>query len=187
VKEQVMMSAKTSFGLYLASAGILAGGIAVAGCSGMLHPDEQAAVYKSLNSHYLSSVMVDQDRRSGVMKLNGVVGGTDRKARAEQLAKEAAPDYTIQDNLRVDTSGIQGMISAAASKSELDSAIEDHFKASIKAHKDLDRQSIQYWANGGTLTLKGAVKSEREKREAEDLAKKVPQVQHVVNDLEVKS
>ncbi len=169
----------------LGLAAILVGALAFAGCSTASHPDEKAAVYQSLNQHDLSSVMVNQNRESGVITLNGIVGGADRKSRAEELAKEAAPDYTINDNIQVDPTGLQGMMSAATTKSELDSSIENHFITSIKEH-NLNPQAIQYWANDGTLTLKGAVRTEREKKEAEELAKKVPQVQHVVNEIQVR-
>jgi hyperosmotically inducible periplasmic protein len=175
--------ARRSFSLGLAA--ILIATIVVAGCSRTSHPDQQAAVYQSLSSHDLSSVMVNQNRESGVITLTGVVGGADRKSRAEELAKAAAPGYTITDNIQVVSSGLQGMITAATAKSELDASIENHFKASIEEHKDLDLRAIQFWANGGTLTLKGIVKTEKERREAEELAQKVPQVQHVVNYIQV--
>lgn len=68
----------------------------------------------------------------------------------------------------------------------LDSAIEDRFKASIETGKKLEKQRIQYSADNGTLYLKGTVESEKEKREVEEMARKVPQVQHVVNDIAVK-
>jgi hyperosmotically inducible protein len=70
--------------------------------------------------------------------------------------------------------------------SNLDSAIEDNFKASIKAHKNLDDQSIRGSAKNGTLVLEGSVKTTAQKHEAEKLAKRVPNVQQVVNELEVK-
>jgi hyperosmotically inducible protein len=171
-------------GISLGLGALLVGTLAVAGCSS--HPDEKAAVYQSLNGHDLSSVIVKQDRKSGAITLSGIVGSADRKSQAEQLAKAAAPDYTITDDIQVDSSGLQGMMATATAKSELDSSIESHFKASIKEHKNLDQEPIQYWANDGTLTLKGAVRTEREKREAEELAKRVPQVQHVVNQIEIK-
>jgi hyperosmotically inducible protein len=56
----------------------------------------------------------------------------------------------------------------------------------IKAHSALNDQSISGDAKNGTLVLKGSVKTEKQKKEAEDLAKKVPNVQQVVNELEVK-
>jgi osmotically-inducible protein OsmY len=185
-EEQNMKRMESECRFCLGLAAIVVSTLAVAGCSRASHPDEQAAVYQSLNSHDLSSVMVDQNRDSGVITLTGIVGGADRKSRAEELAKAAAPDYTINDNIQVDSSGLHGMISAAAAKSELDSSIENQFKASIKEHGNLDQQAIQFWANAGTLTLKGAVRTEREKKQVEELAKKVPQVQHVVNEIEVR-
>ena len=46
-----------------------------------------------LHSHSLNSVSVSQDREKGVMTLNGDVGSNDLKSQAENLAKQAAPDY----------------------------------------------------------------------------------------------
>ena len=74
---------------------------------------------------------------------------------------------------------------ASAVDSKLDSCIEDNFKASIKAHKALDDQSIHAKAKNGTLVLTGSVKTSEQKQQAEKLAKKVPNVQQVVNELEV--
>jgi hyperosmotically inducible periplasmic protein len=57
----------------------------------------------------------------------------------------------------------------------------------IKAHAVLNDQSIRASAKNGTLVLKGSVKTAKQKKEAEDLAKKVPNVQQVVNELEIKT
>lgn len=75
---------------------------------------------------------------------------------------------------------------AGAVAGDLDSAIEDNFKASIKANNALNDQSISGTAKNGTLVLKGSVKTAEQKKEAGDLAKQVPNVQQVVNELEVK-
>ncbi len=48
------------------------------------------------------------------------------------------------------------------------------------------RQAADYLAKNGTLVLKGSVKTAAQKKEAEHLAKKVPNVQQVVNEIEVK-
>lgn len=149
-------------------------------------PNYKMAVYESLDNNDLSSVTVIQNRDTGVITLSGIVGSADRRARAEAVAKEAAPGYTIDDKIQVDSSGLQSMVAAATAKSKLDSTIEDHFEASIKAHKDLVRQTIHYSAYNGTLFLKGAVKTADERKEAEELAKKVPNVQRVVNNIEVR-
>ena len=168
----------------LGPAVVLMGALVVAGCHNQpAHPDEKAGVTNSLSSNNLGDVSVSQDRDKGVMKLTGNVASDDQKTQAETLAKEAAPDYTIANEIGVRPAGESNAGSVA---SNLDSAIEDNFKASIKAHNNLDDQSIHCTAKNGTLVLKGTVKTVDQKKEAEKLAKKVPNVQQVVNELEVK-
>jgi len=169
----------------LPGAALLLGTLAVAGCHNQpAHPDEKTAVNDSLKTNNLGDVSVSQDRDKGVMTLTGNVGTDDQKAQAESLAKQAAPDYTVADEIGVRPAGAQSQAGAVASN--LDSAIEDNYKASIKANKNLDEQSIHYKAKNGTLVLKGSVKTLAQKKEAESLAKQVPNVQQVVNELEVK-
>ena len=169
----------------LGSAAMFAGGLIIAGCQHQpAHADEKAAVTNSLNSNNLSSLSVSQDRDKGVMTLTGDVSSDDQKSQAENLAKQAAPDYTIADEIGVRPLGEQSQ--AKAVDSSLDNGIEDNFKAEIKAHKSLDDQSIHAKVKNGTLVLTGSVKTADQKREAGSLAKKVPNVQQVVNELEIK-
>ena len=169
---------------FLFGAAILLGSaMVIAGCN-KSHPDEKAAVNNSLNSNNLSSVSVSQDRDKGVMTLSGNVDSPESKTRAENLAMEAAPDYTIANEVGVRPPEVPNAGSVA---SNLDSAIEDNFKAAIKAHENLDDQSISGSAKNGTLVIKGTVKTPAQKKEAATLAKQVPNVQQVVNELEVKS
>ena len=169
--------------LMLAPVVVLAGSLLVAGCNKQF-PDEKSAVSNSLSSNNLNAVSVSQDREKGVMTLTGNVASDDLKTQAENLTKQAAPDYTVADEIGVRPPGDQGQ--AGAVSSNLDNAIEDNFKAEIKGHKNLDDQSIHASAKNGTLVLSGSVKTEQQKHEAEVLAKKVPNVQQVVNELEVK-
>jgi hyperosmotically inducible periplasmic protein len=86
----------------LASAAILAGAVAIAGCQNQpAHPDEKSAVTNSLNSNNLSNISVSQDRDKGVMTLTGDVPSGDAKTQAENLVKQAAPDYTVADEIGV--------------------------------------------------------------------------------------
>ncbi len=162
---------------------ILAGALAIGGCHGPAHPDEKSAVTNSLSSNNLSNVSVSQDRDKGVMTLTGNLDSQDAKNQAESLAKQAAPDYTIADEIGVRPPAVANAGSVA---SDLDSAIEDNFKASIKAHENLDVLSISDYSKNGTLVFKGSVKTSQQRKEAETLARKVPNVQQVVNELEVK-
>jgi hyperosmotically inducible protein len=141
-------------------------------------------VTTALSSNNLGNVSVSQDRDKGVITLTGNVETSDLKTQAETLARQAAPDYTIANEIGVRPSGDESQ--ARAVSSNLDSAIEKNFKAAIKAHKALDDQSIDYKAKNGTLVLSGSVKTCAQKIEAESLAKKVPNVQQVVNEIEVK-
>ena len=177
-----MKTTDTRHRILFSSAAILAGAMAVAGCNKPAHPDEKSAVSDSLKNSNLSAVSVSQDRDKGVMTLKGNLDSQDLKTQAENIAKQAAPDYTIADEIGVRPPGA-GEASSVASN--LDSAIEDNFKAMIKAETNLNDQSISGSAKNGTLVLTGSVKTAKQKKEAEDLAKKVPNVQQVVNEIEI--
>jgi hypothetical protein len=99
--------------LILAAAGIGAGPIA--GCRAHQHPDDKSAVYQKLNQNELASVEVFQDRHSGVITLKGVVGSQADRQKAESMAAQAAPGYTIQNHLSVNNTGIMSMAKPNAS------------------------------------------------------------------------
>jgi hyperosmotically inducible protein len=149
------------------------------------HPDVKDAVNSAMTQHGLGVVKVSQDRDKGVLTLTGDVESTDQKAQAEQVAKQAAPDYVVANELAIRPIGAESQ--AKAIDSNLDDGIEDNYKAAIKANKTLDAQSISYKAKNGTLVLTGSVKTAAQKSQAMKLAKGIPNVKEVVNELEVKS
>jgi len=171
-------------GAFLAgSAVLLMGVLTVAGCNNKAgHADEKPAVTSALSNNNLGAVNVSQDRDKGVMTLTGNLDSQDQKNQAENLAKQAAPDYTIADEIGVRPPDASGAGSAASNR---DSAIEDNFKASLKENASLNDQSIHCSAKNGTLVLKGSVKTVAQKREAEKLAKGIQNVEQVVNEIEV--
>jgi osmotically-inducible protein OsmY len=183
--DETMKHTSTRLGWLALGAVLLVGLLALTACENE-HPDDKQAVYNALHGHDLSTIDVFQDRRKGEITLRGIVAGPDQKASAETLTLQAAPGYTIKNQIQVQSAGLEDLEKSAQKNSTLDSAIEDQFKASIETNPKLGKQKIQYSADNGTLYLKGTVNSEKEKQEAEDLAKKVPQVQHVVNDIAVK-
>jgi osmotically-inducible protein OsmY len=183
-----MKHTSTRLGWLALGAVLVVGLLALAGCQNE-HPDNKQAVYNALNAHDLRSIEVFQDRRKGEITLRGIVAAPDQKASAESLTLQAAPGYAIKNQIQVQSAGLEDIEKSAeknANNANLDSAIEDQFKASMENSKRLEKQKIQYSADNGTLYLKGTVNSEKDKLEAEELAKKVPQVQHVVNDIAVK-
>lgn len=161
--------------------------LGLAGCLHRDHPDDRMAVYNALDQHDLRSITVAQDRHAGIITLSGIVGSLDRRQRAGQVAEQSAPGYSVVNRIQVDSSGIQSEIQTANRKAQLDSAIEDRFRTTLATDPALKKDNIQYSAFHGTLTLKGAVKSYQERREAENLAKKIPQVQRVVNEIEIEN
>ncbi len=166
----------------IGASALLAGALVSVGCN-KTYPDQKGAVTDSLKSNNLNAVSVSQDREKGVMTLSGNLASEDMKTQAENLAKQAAPDYRISDEIGVRPPGVAN---TGAVASDVDKAIEDNLKATIKAHENLNDQSISGSAKNGTLVLKGSVKTTAQKNEAGQLARKVPNVQQVVNELEVK-
>src|SRR5215472_7184710 len=182
-KEMNMQQTFLRRGFLISSSAVLAGMLAVAGCHSAQHADEKDAVTNSLKTNSLGEVSVSQDRDKGVMKLSGDVATDAQKDQAGTLAQQAAPDYQIANEIGVRPAAES---QAGAVASALDNGIEDNFKAMIKEHKALDDQSIHGSSKNGTLEVKGSVKTEAQKKEVETLAKKVPHVDQVVNELEVK-
>jgi hypothetical protein len=105
------------FSLVLGMAALVAL-ITVSGCQSAAHPDDKAAVYNTLKQNDLASVEVSLDRGSGVITLKGIVASPDQKAKAETLSRQAAPSYTVTNQLNVEDTGIVSMAkpSAAAPK-----------------------------------------------------------------------
>ena len=149
------------------------------------HADVKDAVDTAMTRNNLGVVKVSQDRDKGVLTLTGDVDSADKQMQAESVAKEAAPGYVVANELAVRPPNADASQMKAVD-SNLDDGIENNYKAAIKAHKNLDDQSIHFDAKNGTLVLKGSVKTAAQKSEAMTLAKSVPNVKEVVNELEVK-
>ena len=165
---------------------IMAVFMCLAGCHRYAHPDNKQAVYTALRANQLNSVEVYQDRDSGVITLRGIVGSADQKAHATTFAQQAAPGYTITNDLQVQSAGLEDLVKAAEVIAAKDRAIEKSYKTALRASTKLRHQRIHYTAEKGTLYLKGSVRTDDEKKDAEDLAGKIPDVDHVVNKLAVK-
>ncbi|HET9087917.1 MAG TPA: BON domain-containing protein [Acidobacteriaceae bacterium] len=180
----IMRQVKMKEALKAISVAGLASVLIVAGCNNKQHyPDQKDAVNSALTQNNLGSIHVSQDRDKGVMTLTGNVPDEAQKAQAEKAAKGAAPSYTIADEI-----GVVPPNNASATKSALsdtDTAIEDNFKAELKKNRALNDQSIDVKSKNGTVVLTGSVKTMAQKKKAGVLAKKVPNVQQVVNELKV--
>jgi len=146
-------------------------------------PDVKDQVSKALSNAGLNDVKVDVDKDKQLVTLKGDVKSQDVKAQAEQVAKRAAGGFVVSNEIGVRPEGEEH--AAGKIDANLDSAIEKDFKAVMIAN-GLDKQHIRADAKNGVLTLKGNVDTAAERAKAEKLAAKVPNVQQVVNELDVK-
>lgn len=179
-----IQSSHSSRGLMAVFAATLLIMFTLTACEREKHPDVKDAVNTAMTRNDLGVVKVSQDRDKGVLTLSGDVETADQKAQAESIAAQTAPGYTIANEIGVRPVGQESQ--AKSVDSNLDDGIESNFKASLKAHKDLDNQHISFDAKNGTLVLTGSVKSPALKAEAQKLAKAVPNVKEVVNEIEVR-
>jgi len=161
---------------------ILAG--ALAGCSDTnKSPEVTDNIRKSLDQAGYKDVSVSQDREKGVVTLTGTVPAEGDKAQAESIAKSSADSQVVADQISVRPPGNES--DAKTVDSDTDKAIEKKLDAVLVKNK-LDR-GVKYDVKNGVVTLKGDVPSQSRRTQVEKLAKTVPDVKQVVNELEVKN
>jgi hyperosmotically inducible periplasmic protein len=115
--------------------------------------------------------------------LGGTVHSDDAKRKAGDVAKSAAGGRVIANEVSVQPVGAESQAKDVASN--LDDAIEKDYKAALIG-KGLDKQHIRFDAKNGVLVLKGSVKSDAQREQAQLLAQAVPNVQQVLNQIDVK-
>jgi hyperosmotically inducible periplasmic protein len=157
---------------------------AIAGCSGTSakSPDVSDSIRKSLDQAGFKNVSISQDRDKGVVTIGGQVGSQSDKLQAESIAKSYAGAQVVADEIAVVPVGAEK--EAKAMNSDLDKGIEQNLDAAlIQNHM---QKSVKYDVKNGVVTLTGEVNSQSKRNNAESVASRVPNVQQVVNDLQVK-
>jgi hyperosmotically inducible protein len=127
-------------------------------------------------------VSVSQDRDKGVVTLTGSVATESDKAQAESVTKAAAGGQVVADEIAVRPPGDES--AAKAVDSDLDKAIEKNLDAALVKRK-MDK-GVRYDVKNGVVTLKGDAVSEGRRSAVEQIAKGVPNVTQVVNEMQVK-
>ena len=145
-------------------------------------PDVADPIRKSLDQSGLKDVSVSQDRDKGVVTLSGKVPSEGDKARAESIAKGIANGQVVADQIVVTPPGNES--EAKDVNEALDSGIEQNLKAAL-IDKKLD-SAVNYKVKAGSVTLTGTVDSEAKRTQAAALAKQIPNVKEVINELQVK-
>jgi len=146
-------------------------------------PDVSDSIRKSLDQAGLKDVSVSQDRDKGIVTLSGQVASENDKSQAESLAKSIAGTQVVADQIAVIPVGAEK--AAKAVNSDLDQGIENNLDAALIQNKMHD--NVKYEVKSAVVTLTGEVNSEEMRSSAERLAARVPNVQQVVNDLQVKN
>ena len=154
------------------------------GCStSTKSPDVSDSIRKSLDQAGFRDVTVSQDRDKGTVTLGGHVAAEADKAQAESLATSIAAGQVVANQIAVTPVGVES--EAKAVNSDLDAGIEKNLDAALitnRLHKH-----VKFDVKNGVVTLTGEVNSQDQRARAEKIASSVPNVQQVVNELEIKN
>jgi hyperosmotically inducible periplasmic protein len=144
-------------------------------------PEVTSQIRSSLDQAGLQSVNVNQDRDKGVVTLTGTVLSDTQRGQAESIAKSIATNQVVSNKIAVQPPNDQN---ASTENSDIDKGIEKNLDAELIKHRL--NHDVKYDVKNGVITLTGDVHSEAQRADAEKLAKNVPNVKQVVNELEVK-
>jgi len=153
------------------------------GCSATSNKaaDVSASIRASLDKAGLKDVSVSQDRDKGVVTLGGHVAAAGDKSQAESIASSIAGAQVVSNEIAVITPGTGS--DTRSVNSDLDKGIENNLDAALITEKLHDR--VKYAVKNEVVTLTGDVDSQSTRARAQSVASAVPNVQQVVNELQV--
>jgi len=156
----------------------------LAGCSHTAKsPGVADNIRRALDQAGLKDVSLIQDRGKGVLTLGGHVEASGDKAQAEAIARALAGEEVVADQIAILPPGAES--DARTMNSDLDKGIEQNLDAALIQSKLHD--GVSYAVKSRVVTLTGEVDSQSKRREATKIAASVPNVQQVVNELQVKN
>jgi len=144
--------------------------------------DVSDSIRTSLDQAGLKNVSVSDDRDKGIVTLSGQVSTDNDKAQAESMARSFAGAQVVANQIAVIPIGREK--DARTVNSDLDKGIEQNLDAALIQNKM--HENVKYDVKNGVVTLSGEVNSEDKRTDAGNVATAVPNVQQVVNDLQVK-
>jgi hyperosmotically inducible periplasmic protein len=153
------------------------------GCNRASNASYKDGVKRALEQVDLKDVTVTEDAAKNTITLGGVLHSENSKQQATEVAQSAAGNRIVVNEISVQPVGQESQARSIASN--VDDAIEKNYKAALIA-KGLDKERIRYDAKNGVLTLKGSVKSAEQRQMAQEVASNVPNVQQVLNELQVR-
>jgi len=155
-----------------------------AGCSTNTNKsaDVTGGIRTSLKQAGLKDVSVKQDNDKGVVTLTGQVAADAEKTQAEGIAKSMAGGQVVADEIVVLPAG--DAHDAKKVNSDLDKGIEGNLDAALVQGGLHD--NVKYAVKNQVVTLTGQVDSPSKRAQAQTVASGVPNVQQVVNELQIK-
>jgi len=152
-------------------------------CSKQADRTYKDSVKTALEQADLKDVSVSEDADKNTITLGGTLHSEEAKQKAGDVAKANAGPRAIANEVSVQPVGQESDAKSIASN--IDDGIENNYKAAL-VEKGLNKEHIKYDAKNGVLTLKGSVKSTTQRKEAEQIAQAVPNVQQVLNQIEIR-
>ncbi len=155
----------------------------LSGCSAnsTQSPDITSSLRKALDQAGLKDVAASQDRDKGVVTLSGHVAAPGDKQQADSLARSIAGNQVVANQIAVIPAGNEK--DAKAVNADLDKGIEKNLDAVLIQNKLHD--SVKFEVKNLVVTLTGEVNSQDLRAQSEQIASSVPNVQQVVNELQV--
>jgi hyperosmotically inducible periplasmic protein len=176
-----MKSLKTCLCLLVVVA--VAGSLAGCTSTSAKTPGVSDNIRASLDKAGYKDVSVSQDSDKGVVTLGGHVAADTDKAQAQAIATSFAGSEVVSNQVAVIPPGSGS--DAKDMNSDLDKGVASNLDAALINAKLHD--SVKYAVKNHVVTLTGDVDSEATRDQAQMVASAVPNVQQVVNELQVKS
>ena len=145
--------------------------------------DVSGGIRVSLDQAGFKDVSVTQDRDKSVVTLGGHVASDGDKGQAESIARSMAGIQVVANQIAVLPPGAES--DAKRMNSDLDKGIASNLDAALVATRL--RDSVKYAVKNNVVTLTGDVDSQAKRARAQEIAATVPNVQQVVNELQVKA
>jgi osmotically-inducible protein OsmY len=145
--------------------------------------DVSDPIQKSLEQAGLNNVTVKDDTTKGVVTLGGHVDLEAQKMQADLTAKALSNGQVVANEIAVLPPGDASTTKSI--NSDLDKGIEKNLDAALTQSRL--QKNVKYEVKNGVVKLKGEVDSESRRLVAEKVAAGVPNVQQVVNELQIKN
>jgi osmotically-inducible protein OsmY len=136
----------------------------------------------ALDQAGFKNISISQDRDKGVVTLGGHVATDGDKSQAESIARSIAGTQVVANQIAVIPAGVES--EARTVNADLDKGIESNLDAALIM--DNLHESVKYAVKNHVVTLTGEVDTPAKRARAESVAAAVPNVQQVVNVLQVK-